>query len=423
MDSDENTLQRLIRQSGGDFAPRLEHRAHLRERVLDAFDYAETQADRPAIFLGFTLDWRQTMRHPIPRVAAAVIFILALAGVALWFHGGGTTAAFADFIQPILDAKSAKFTMDYQVEGQPPQNFQVTFLEPNHLRQDLPGGVVNISDFDQAKMVSLDPKHKRMTVMTLANLPKEKLPQNFFAQLQSQLLDAREKPSAAREPLGEKEIDGHRVVGYRVTNPAQVLTVWGDPATGLPVRIESDTKLIPKVKTVWTHFEFNIPVKASLFSMMPPAGYTVVDVPVDVSPPTENDLIATLRQYAQMTGGTFPDAFDTPSTMRFVQKLMTKLGVKQQQEPSPEQQRELMETILKLNRGFMFALQLPPEADANYAGKDVKRDSPDTPMFWYRPKGTKQYRVIYADLSVREAATPPSVANAQPLRTEGGPQK
>ena len=39
----------------------------------------------------------------------------------------------------------------------------------------------------------------------------------------------------------------------------------------------------------------------------------------------------------------------------------------------------------------------------------------DTPIFWYRPKDAKKYRVIYADLSVREADTPPSVPNAQPV--------
>ncbi len=41
--------------------------------------------------------------------------------------------------------------------------------------------------------------------------------------------------------------------------------------------------------------------------------------------------------------------------------------------------------------------------------------SADKPIFWYRPKDAKKYRVIYGDLSVREADTPPSVPNAQPV--------
>ena len=51
------------------------------------------------------------MRSPVSRVAAAAIFVLAVAGVALWFHGGGTTPAFADFIEPILEAKTVKYKM------------------------------------------------------------------------------------------------------------------------------------------------------------------------------------------------------------------------------------------------------------------------------------------------------------------------
>ena len=33
----------------------------------------------------------------------------------------------------------------------------------------------------------------------------------------------------------------------------------------------------------------------------------------------------------------------------------------------------------------------------------------DKPIFWYRPTNGKKYRVIYADLSVRDAAAPPNV--------------
>ena len=40
------------------------------------------------------------MRSPFSRVAAAVL-VLAIVGVALWFHGVGSTPAFADYIKTI----------------------------------------------------------------------------------------------------------------------------------------------------------------------------------------------------------------------------------------------------------------------------------------------------------------------------------
>ena len=51
------------------------------------------------------------------------------------------------------------------------------------------------------------------------------------------LLDTVHKPDGQRESLGEKEIDGRRVVGFRLSDRGTVLSVWGDPKTRVPVRI------------------------------------------------------------------------------------------------------------------------------------------------------------------------------------------
>ncbi len=40
--------------------------------------------------------------------------------------------------------------------------------------------------------------------------------------------------------------------------------------------------------------------------------------------------------------------------------------------------------------------------ESHYAGKDVKLDTPDRPIFWYKPTGADKYRVIHADLSVKD---------------------
>ena len=41
------------------------------------------------------------------------------------------------------------------------------------------------------------------------------------------LLDARDKPDVKREPLGEKDIDGRHVIGFRITTPAAVIECVG----------------------------------------------------------------------------------------------------------------------------------------------------------------------------------------------------
>ena len=52
------------------------------------------------------------------------------------------------------------------------------------------------------------------------------------------------------------------------------------------------------------------------------------------------------------------------------------------------------------------------DTDAHYAGKGVTKDQKDRPILWYKPQGKSVYRVIYADLSVREADKAPEVKDA-----------
>ena len=64
--------------------------------------------------------------------------------------------------------------------------------------------------------------------------------------------------------------------------------------------------------------------------------------------------------------------------------------------------------------GSREALELR-DGGERYAGKGVSFGEPDTPIFWYRPNDSQKFRIIHADLSVREADAQPDVPNAQPV--------
>jgi len=49
-------------------------------------------------------------------------------------------------------------------------------------------------------------------------------------------------------------------------------------------------------------------------------------------------------------------------------------------------------------------MTLKPENDPHYVGGGVKLGTPDRPILWYKPTAAAKYRVIYADLSVKELA-------------------
>ena len=271
--------------------------------------------------------WRYIMRSPVSRVAAAVIFILAIVGVAMLFHGGGATSAFADFVKPLLEAKTAKYKMISEFKGPPAttRTCEIMVFSPTQTRQEFENPdkskSVMIFDWGRGKSLTLEPTAKKAMVLTMANLSKEQIEkQDMFAMCRSVLTDAKDQPDVKRESLGEKEIDGRRVVGFRIANKGMAMDLWGDPKTGLPVRIEATMKMFPDMKATMTDFEFNVELDESLFSVEPPPGYTVENQKIDTSPPEENNLIESFRIYSELSGGAFPESLD-------MQQMMQKVGM------------------------------------------------------------------------------------------------
>jgi outer membrane lipoprotein-sorting protein len=449
----------------------------------------------PALLTRFLDTWRWIMRSPVSRVSVGAVLVLAIATVALWFHASGTPYAFADFVKPILEAKSAKFKVVFERHGKQVATGNCMVLAPNRDRMELqePGRPVEImiSDHSQGVVVMIDSVRKVAVVNKVAGLPGEQASMNLLEEMRALILGA-EKPDVRRESLGEKEVEGRRAVGWRLSGPGLqepglTATIWGDPQTGLPIRLESYYALHDQ-KSTCSDFVFNVDLDASLFSLEPPAGYTVQTVQVDASQPTEKDLIALLREYSTLMNNAFPETLDMDRLRRTLQaRVSVEIAISGDERPSDEFLRKITEAgtdeaigkileaerrkneeksqaeLLRLmrntkpdkaqekvdvakiakdarqramdarqkameaftakitdiemmmTRGLGFAIELPREADAHYAGKGVSRGTSGTPIFWYRPKDAKKYRVIHADLSVREADTPPDVSQAQPV--------
>ena len=139
----------------------------------------------------------------------------------------------------------------------------------------------------------------------------------------------------------------------------------------------------------------------------------------------EKDVIEVLRRAADMENGAFPDSLtDQKLIMKITLKSTMKWSVeigkqaaiaavkaakekaegKEPQKVSPpeippEMLKEQSEAGNLIGRMTMF---LRENDGWKYAGKGVKLGDANTPVFWYVPKDSKQGRVIYGDLSVRE---------------------
>ena len=325
-----------------------------------------------------------------------------------------TAQAFNKLATAVAEAKSAKFQMEVTVEGQPKQTIQAWFLAPGKYRQELPGAV-NITDLKAGKIMSVMPALKKVMIMNIKGEQKGQGSHDYFERLRELLSKSRDAKEDQYEPIGTKEIDGKQATGFRLDSPAGTVTLWGDAATGNPVLIESVWSGLPRTEVAMAHFEINVDVKESQFDLTPPEGYKVQSIDVDASPAQEKDLIAAFATSLEIGGGQFPDSLDTAGVTKLVIKYAIDRGG---QNLTDQDQEQMMKQSLVMGRGFGFALQLPETADAHYAGKGIKRDTKDSPIFWYflyKPEGKAAYRVIFADLTVNESVTAPKVDGAQRL--------
>lgn len=65
---------------------------------------------------------------------------------------------------------------------------------------------------------------------------------------------------------------------------------------------------------------------------------------------------------------------------------------------------EQTEIGLKLSRHLLFIRFFKGEGQWHYAGSGVELGDVDTAIFWYQPKNSENYRVIYGDLHVENVA-------------------
>jgi hypothetical protein len=249
-----------------------------------------------------------------------------------------------------------------------------------------------------------------MDMKNRPNEPGKPRPGDIFGRVRDLLSERRNSKEDEYKRLGEKEIDGHHAVGFSYADPVRSLTLWGDPATGLPVLIETVWSGSPKTEVTMSHFELNEKLDPALFDTTPPADYKVQTFGIDASEPTETTLIDGLRLAAGWNDGQFI-RLDIPSTNALVRKQVKKV-VGARKDESMEMPPELVTKIGTIARGLAFAVALPESADAHYAVDGVKLGEPNRPIFWYKPEAAKTYRVIYADLSVKDAETAPEVAGA-----------
>jgi outer membrane lipoprotein-sorting protein len=342
--------------------------------------------------------WRTIMSTKTRKLAiAAAIVIAAIIGVRYIVGPVAVTGTvYAEVAERLQKARTLLYTITTAtpVQGMPDMEMEVAFKEPGYMRMTMSGGYVSVMDCIQGKGLSIIPARKQFVEIEMSNLPGDAGRRQFET-----IEKLRSLPERANEVLGEREVAGRMVQGFRVTEKGVTNTVWIDPKTRELVEVEMEFAAAPSMSATMSNFRFNVELPDSLFDLTPPEGYTRIGLHVDASEASEQDLIEFLRLWSTWTkDGTFPPTLN-PAELAKVSMEMQKAGKLSENQPTEQQN---IEHTMKMTRGMTFVLKLPAESNWRYVGENVKCGDAQSPIFWYKPQGSPTYRVIYGDLTVKD---------------------
>jgi hypothetical protein len=366
----------------------------LESGVMDRIIREQNVRLKAASKIGASLNIRRTiMKSPITKLAAAAAIIVAAALGLHLFNPFRATVTFADVIKPILSARTV--VLDFIVGSEEAGPVMHDIVVGSRIRRSFSNmdGTIMIIDLDNAKMLTLDPPSKGAAYVNIEGPLKEGT-KNLLEFVRKVITNLKDLPV---EKLGQRKIDGRKAVGFLARGNNEQITIWADSRTARPIRIEM---VLGQTLYIIKNIEFDVPVDETLVSMEPPAGYTLSDKQFDMTNFTEQDFITVLRLWAEhLLGGSFPQSLTVGDLMSLTPVMAEKIG---QLNVSDEEKTQLGMTM---GKGFVFFQQLDPTgATWHYAGSGVKLGDASKAVFWYQPKGSQTYRVIYGDLSVKDVA-------------------
>jgi hypothetical protein len=325
------------------------------------------------------------------KMAAAAAIVIAVGMGVVLFPSGNVT--WAGVIEPILTAKTIILDMVIGADdGGPVMHEMIVGTRIRRTLSNMPN-LTQILDLDSGKMLVLDNEGKSGACVDIKGVVQEGT-KDYIAFLRQVI---RQVEEGQVEKLGEKVIDGRQAVGFVGRGQNEKVTIWADARTAHPIRIEftvgQDFAVIMK------NFEFDTPIDAALVSMDTPAGYTLQATNFDLSGATEDDFVQSLRIWAEIVSdGAFPAVIGSEKAMEQMPALAQKLT---QMNITEEQGTEL---AMRFARGMLFHQIVNQQGKWRYTGAGVKLGDAQTAIFWYQPRGSATYRVIYGDLSVKDAA-------------------
>ncbi len=452
--------------------------------------------------------WRIIMKSKTTRLttAAAALIMIMIGMYNITGSIDGASTAFANAMEHFAAAETAQFDLAIKFGDQEPQTSSFLYSEPGRIRQNMTNGTINIIDYTENKVLSLDPETMTAVLRDVRKPDFHTALYDIFANLDNLIQQAIDLSDGPIESLGTKTIDGHTAYGYRVETTGQspglfwqgkgTLTVWADAQTDFPLILKWHNAMTNITATV-SNIRLDIYINPAEFSFDLPEGYSfpqpepepqpkeTVEIPEpeesqpvqedsiesdDISQPEleqsktneifdtniadliegldKNDqtLIKFFHSWTFLAKGKFPSSLSTDAVkdidpdaeITFKQKLWSYSifvtfpnlmdlktlslpdpntlteeeieQIKQKKGPIYEEMQAkdnekfgyMLPHLENIINGFVVINKLPAKSDWHYNGQDAMPGDADTAIFWYKPRNTEIYRVIYGDLTIED---------------------
>ena len=391
--SDNDKIKESLSKIGRSFKPQPDFEKWCREnpKAVEALKL-QAEKNKKESYLPETQLWRTIMKSKLTKLAAAAVIIAAvLIGLNLLGVIGKGGVAWADVIKPIFTAKTVKYDM---IIGQEGTGAVITdMVKGSRIRRTVAGiNQAAIIDLETSKILTLENETKTAIYVDLKNLPQ--IP-NYLELLRNLITKLEGMPGFEVKKLGEKNIDGKEAVGFLATCPGVEVIIWADAKTACPVRIEQKEN---NMTIICKNFQFDLPMDDSLFSMDVPAGYKVQQMNIDLTGSTEEDFIAGLRMLAEIDNGIFPEDISIEYFVNNAVSIGKKIDALKISDDEKMKEGEKLTKFATFIRFF----NVKNEGQWHYAGDGVKLGEAEKAIFWYKPKDSQTWRVIYGDLNVKD---------------------
>jgi outer membrane lipoprotein-sorting protein len=367
-------------------------------------------ANRPVVSFTERINHMPTRSKVIGILSLAASVLVVFVGLSLLMGGG---LAFADVVQTLNKVRSARWKITTEVKRSPSETLTTTgvgmFLAPSRERTETTVGdqkTIFVVDGQRDKLLSLYPAMKTATVIDLKNLPqgRENPFGKTFQGLRLLVATAQDGTAGEVERLGATTIDGRAAEGFRIKFGAIEAKIWADPKTWLPIRVEESMTGEQSAHIVMSDFQVDVEMDEALFSLDVPEGYVVEQTAqLDLSKKPIEILADALKVAAEFNDGVFPPTLRGEKGIDgMIQQAAKKMAEEAAKDPA-KLRIKANELAMKVGGAFGVVFALTPDNDWHYTGKDVKINTPDRPIFWYKAgKGSTTYQVLYADLTVKE---------------------